>query len=241
MKTKILLAGDSFGTQRVHHGIVDVPFERTWPEQVKRRFNDKLNICTDFKQFRRLVDSTTIIGEHTDASLIIVQAGIVDCFPRPLSHRLSTSNKLMHKIVRQLVRPVRREWINYANRTTFATSQELEKAITDIIIQQPKRRVGFITVTPQTGKPALTPGAQEAIFDFNDLLRRVCNKYDNAFLIDIHLVVLARGYKKFLHPSDAHLNQAGNDLLSDIVSSVITQELGNGEIKDEYKLVYRTF
>jgi hypothetical protein len=217
MMASIQLIGDSFGTKRVHGSVVEVPDEATWPHQVQRAFAPGV-VDIDFRPFRKLTECPELLMDRTDCELAIAQAGLVDCYPRPLSQSLSRSPHLACKLLRRLIRPVRRGWVNYVHATTWSSRAELVVAIEALLKQSPTRQTGFITAAPVLREHALyTPGAQEAIIEFNDLLRETVARFTNGFLIDLHTAVLAAGYRRYLSPWDSHLNQAGNDWLAEVV------------------------
>jgi hypothetical protein len=211
MTAPIGLIGDSFGTRRGHGTDVDVPDDATWPQQVRRALSP-LVVDVDFRPFRKLTECPDLLATRLDSPLAIVQAGIVDCYPRPLSQDWSRSPHLVCKIVRRAIRPVRREWVNYVARTTWSSRAELVVAVEAMLRQSPTRQVGFVTAAPVLREHAAeTPGAQEAIFEFNDLLRETVGRFANGFVIDLHSALLAAGHRRLLSPHDSHLNQAGND------------------------------
>lgn len=214
---KILLVGDSFGTERKHNTEVEVPLQDTWPKQVQEK-TIGMKVDIDFKPFRRIVECVDLIETDANYDLVIIQAGIVDCFPRPFPLNFSKSMKLINRIVRRIVRPVRREWINYVYRTRWSSENEIISAIQTINKRVFPNKVGYITVAPLLNRDAqLTPGAQESIFDFNDLLRELSKSSPNMFIIDLHTELLSAGFKKYLSSYDSHLNKEGNFFLRDIV------------------------
>ncbi|MDZ4684907.1 MAG: hypothetical protein SH850_07425 [Planctomycetaceae bacterium] len=214
---RICLIGDSFGTQRIHDGDVEVAADCTWPQQIQRALPGMDVVC-DFKPFRRLVECAELLSERTDCELAIVQAGLVDCYPRPLPHGVSRSSHLACRVLRRCIRPVRRAWINYVYRTTWSSREELVLSIEALLTQSPTRQTGLVTAAPLLKEHAIyTPGAQEAVFEFNDLLREIVARCPRAFLIDLHAHVLAAGHRVLLSPWDSHLNQPGNDALAGLM------------------------
>jgi hypothetical protein len=213
----IVLIGDSFGTRRVHGTEVEVPDDATWPRQVQQALPPGRVDC-DFRPFRKLTECPELLATRSCCRLAIVQAGLVDCYPRPLPQSLSRSSSLACKVLRRCIRPVRRAWVNYVHATTWSSRTEIVAAIEAIVQQSPTRLTGFVTAAPLLREHALyTPGAQEAIFEFNDLLRATVARLPRTFVIDLHTAILAAGHRTFLSPWDSHLNQAGNDWLATAV------------------------
>ena len=224
---RVLLIGDSFGTARQRAGQMSVSEEGTWPRQVERAVTSSVRITADFKPFRRLVDCVDVVHGHGQVDLLLIQAGIVDCYPRPLPLGPSHSRHTLMRVARKLIRPVRRGWVNYVHRTAWSTGEAVRAAAFALCRQTAVRRIGFITPTPVCGVEALrTPGAQEAIFDFNDILREATAFSENAFVLDLHAELLRIGYRTCLDPVDSHLNQRGNDVLSRLVLATIGTYLG---------------
>ena len=222
----ICLLGDSFGCRRVHGTEVEVADDATWPRQVQRALSAGLVDC-DFRPFRKLTECPVLLASRTDCRLAIVQAGIVDCYPRPLPQGLSRSPNLACKVLRRCIRPVRRAWVNYLPATTWSSRAEIVVAIEALLKQSSTRLTGFVTAAPLLREHAIyTPGAQEAIFEFNDLLRETVARFSRAFVIDLHTAALAAGHRSFLSPWDSHLNQAGNDWLATAVLQQVAERLG---------------
>lgn len=222
----VQLIGDSFGTPRGTGADCDVPADQTWPRQVQHALPDDL-VAADFRPFRKLTECPELLADAAGCRLAIVQAGIVDCYPRPLPQSLSRSPSLACKLLRRGIRPVRRAWVNYLYVTTWSTETELVTAVTTILNQSPQRMTGFVTAAPLLREHALhTPGAQEAVFAFNDLLRETVSGFPQGFVIDLHTALLAQGHRRFLSPQDSHLNQAGNDWLAAAVRNEIALRLG---------------
>lgn len=223
----ILLVGDSFGTERVHHERVDVPLDRTWPVQVRNKFDD-IEVFIDFKKFRRLVECPPIIEQYDQPTIVVVQAGIVDCFPRPLTFEISTSKDRMSKLLREFVRPIRGIWMSLVYRTTYSSTSEIRAAIERLIRLRDGKSIFFITASPQNARMLRqSPGARQAILDFNELLRSFVSEYSNAHIIDLHHEMLIKDYNQFLHPKDSHLNQLGNDMLAELVIKALEAEMKN--------------
>jgi hypothetical protein len=111
--------------------------------------------------------------------------------------------------------------------TTWSSRAEIVVAIEALLKQSPTRLTGFVTAAPLLKEHALyTPGAQEAIFEFNDLLRETVARFPKAFVIDLHTAILAAGHRTYLSPWDSHLNQAGNDWLAATVLQQIAERVG---------------
>lgn len=218
---RVLLLGDSFGIERHYQGQIYVPAQQTWPQQVKRYFAD-WHIETDFKSFRRYVDLPDMINQQwADVDIVVVHAGIVDCYPRPLSSRITRSTKSRHRTLRRLVRRMRRFWLNYIYNKPWSSANDIKTASDKLV--QLGRNKQLIVLTPSpvlTHEYLTTPGAQDAIIDFSNHLRQLAEG-NNITLIDVHAAFMATSYQRFLHPQDAHFNQAGNDYVASLVIDML--------------------
>ncbi|QDS95830.1 hypothetical protein FF011L_46310 [Roseimaritima multifibrata] len=218
---KILMIGDSFGTERRHGDEIEVSAAKTWPRQVQRMLpNQQFDI--DFKGFRRLADCPALLPAKEPYDVLLFQAGIVDVYPRPFPLGFSKSMRLFCRLVRRAVRPWRREWTNYVYSTTWSSQAELQTTFESIDSLSQNAIVVFVTLAPLHKPHALaTPGAQESIMDFNDELRHQVRQRDNWFIIDLHAQAIKEGYSHFISPIDSHLNQTGNDWLAKMVATKI--------------------
>lgn len=228
----ILLLGDSYGVERLtkwHTGSSMVSKEETWPCVVKNKFRE-YNFIIDFQPFRRLVEIPDILKCYSDVDAVVIQAGIVDCYPRPLPLLLSKDMRLPLRLLRRGIRHVRRSWINYIYCTKWSSDTEIHVALQEIINWSDHKPVYLITVSPILQIHSLyTPGAQDAIIDFNILIRDMAQKSPNIHLIDLHSEFLKIDYSKFLSNIDSHLNLKGNNWLSDIVIKELSIRLNQGD------------
>lgn len=210
----ILLIGDSFGIKRVYQGDCYVSAEGAWPEQVKRQFPNH-KIISDFRSYRRFVEIPQMITEkYPDCDLVIVHAGIVDCFPRPLSSDVTRSPKKIYSWLRRLVRKMRRFWINYIYNKAWSSAEDIENACNQYVELGKCRQIALITPVPMPLTEYInTPGVQESLIVYANRLRAL-SKEHQFDLIDIHKELIASDFSKYLYPHDMHLNQLGNDWLA---------------------------
>lgn len=222
-KRSILLIGDSFGIERQYQGQIYVPAEHTWPQQVKRHFAD-WQIETDFKSFRRYVELPELIQQQwPDVSIVVLHAGIVDCYPRPLSAKITRSTQSVHRTLRRIVRKMRRFWLNYLYDRPWSEPPAIEVATERLLKIGQKTPLVVITPSPVlTSEYRNTPGAQDAIINFANHLRQLSGA-PNITLLDLHAEFMATPFEKYLHAKDAHFNQAGNDYLARRVIAVLEQ------------------
>lgn len=215
---KVLLVGDSFGVERVHGGVVDVREDQTWPSIVKNAYKKaSVEFTTDFKVYRRLVDCVEVVkefNEHFD--LIILEAGIVDSFKRPLNLKWSKSKSFHYKIVRRLVRAIRKEWMLYLNSVQWSSWGEIDQSINEI--SKHCDNLILLSCCPITQQQAIdSPGAQENLFKFNTLIQDIADRKKNIETIRLDLKFLETDYETFIHPVDSHLNVKGNATTADMV------------------------
>ena len=215
---KVLLIGDSFGLERVHSGSGKVATNETWPHLVMNHFNnEKIDFEIDFEGFRRIVECPAIIEKKNKLfDVIIIQAGIVDCFTRPLGIKLSKNQSLISKIVRRLVRVFRKEWMLYFNSVQWSSKNEIENAIKNLV--KYGNKTGFVSCCPISLSQAInSPGAQEKLIEFNASIQKFVETDDNFFMIRPDLAFLKRDYTDYIHPKDSHFNVKGNEMMSALV------------------------
>src|SRR4051812_26081179 len=106
---EIVFITDSYGGPRIHGNGTGVELPHTYPELVKKELEGKgYTVRTDHASFRKITDLPEVLKSYPDADLYVLQAGIVDLYPRPLSQRLTLSQSFFAKILRRMVRLNRR-------------------------------------------------------------------------------------------------------------------------------------
>jgi hypothetical protein len=220
---EILLIGDSFGVERVHSGVVDVPYDMTWPELVKAQYvkSHEVKIESDFKAFRLLDELLDILDKKLDGSsynLVIIEAGLVDCFPRPLPKKLFRSRNIICRLLRKFISYIRSFWLNNIYCHPMVQKEALVDKLIKLVNKFPEVELIYITMTPQLHEQAVNTPNQAAIIDsYNDEIKRASSQYDNFEIFDFNAVCC----QMYLHPVDSHLTLAGNQYLADVVIKII--------------------
>lgn len=222
MGKRVLLVGDSYGVERIHKGVANVAQEQTWPEQVKRAMAGKNEVISDFKAFRKLVDCYPVIEGYGEADVVVVHAGIVDCYPRPLNEALTRTKNPFLMVIRRISKLFRRQFILYLHRSAWVSSKQLDETLAKL--SSSLKKVVFLTIVPVIDlHERNTPGANAAIEEFNNRLRKLAGEKSNVSVIDMHVVFLSHGHHQLLHPVDSHPNAKGHDLYAKEVIELLNK------------------
>jgi len=225
--TKILLIGDSYGTERPDNVNNEaVPLAQTWPEIVRRKLGNMAHVSTDFQVYRTIVKCATLIERnYGDFDITVLQAGIVDCYPRPLTEKGLGSKRFFPRLLRVVIRNAPHFWIRHVYRKPFHSREQIIKAI-ELILENKEGTVYLLTVPPVSRYQAMqTPGAQEAIFELNDLYRELSNQFKNLKIIDLYIEFLRQGYERFINTKNSHLNKIGNSFTASLVFEEISKDI----------------
>ncbi len=225
--TEILLIGDSFGVERVHSGVVDVPLSMTWPQLVKEHFQNVHNITmkSDFEAFRLLYDILGALDKRLEINpfqLVIVQAGLVDCFPRPLPKKLFRSRHLIFRLLRKIISYIRPFWLRYVYCHPMIEEEMIVERFIKLTTKFPDINFIYINVTPQIHKQALnTPNQSKIIDKYNDAIKYASEPCNNLEVFSLNDVCC----NDDLNPLDSHLSLNGNKSLAKIVINIINDFL----------------
>jgi hypothetical protein len=214
---KIVIITDSYGGPRVHKGITEVSAEETYPVIVSNKLREKGHeVKVDYASFRKITDVAAIIRLYPGADLYIIQAGIVDAYPRPLSQELTISQSLPAKMLRKLIRMNRKFFIRYVRSKPWTTEKQFREALLDVC-ENCRSRLLWINIAPVNDfQEKETPGANAAITKLNKIMAIIISQFHNSQLLDIDGALHASGdYESYLHPVDSHLNKKGNILYAD--------------------------
>jgi hypothetical protein len=189
-----------------------VETSQTYPEILKKELTMAGHeVSIDHASFRKITDLPELIKKYPNGDLYIIQAGIVDLYPRPMSQERTLSQSFSAKLARRIIRLNRGFFIRYVRNKPWSSQEELKKAISELLSSG--RRTIWLNAAPvNTFQNRQTPGANDSINSFNDLLKEEVKKHSHTTLLDIHGMLLATGeYEKYLHPKDSHLNKKGNE------------------------------
>ena len=217
MKSVLILA-DSYGGQRVFKGITDVPLDKTYPYLFKAHFT---NLQTEINtaSFRKMTEIPALCNENKNFDLLIVQAGIVDCFPRALSQKLTQSQSFFAKSLRKIIRLKRSIFLRLFRNKPWTSPSEFKNSIISIIESAAGRPILFLNIAPVNEKQEKeNPGAKESIVRYNQLLTFATEGQSTVHIIDVHKVLEPiSNRKQMLHSTDSHINSNGNMLYFELL------------------------
>jgi hypothetical protein len=209
---KIVILTDSYGGPRLHNGVYEVKKEETYPELVKKNLPAH-EVIIHYESFRRLIHLPALLDQYKEADLYILQAGIVDLYPRPLTYYNTVSQAFFIKVLRRLVRLNRRFVVNYIYKKPWSTETQVRKAIREVC-EKVKTKILWLNIPPVNKMQDYeTPGANAAIRWTNEILHEEINNYKNSAEIDLYTKFAGLPeYEQYLHAKDSHLNVKGNEL-----------------------------
>lgn len=225
MGNKIYVLADSYGGERIHDKITEVSVEQTYPYLLKKILNS-FQFSIDTASFRKITDFPNILESAVkDYDIFILQGGIVDCYPRPLSQNNTVSQSLLPKVIRRIVRTNRSFFIKNIRNRPWSSKVEFENALDAIVRILHNKKIIFLNIAPVNDfQNKQTPNANKNIDEYNLILHSVCKKH-NVELIDINTRLKnEREMDLFLHARDSHLNVQGNALYAEMIFRVLEKK-----------------
>lgn len=224
MKNKILLIGDSFGCERFYDKNNIVLKNETWPELIKNYFynNQNLEIELDFKPFRLLTEVIEIINEKKlRYDFIVIHAGIVDIFPRPLPKKIFRSKNILAKMLRKIIGVFRLFWLKNIYAKPMNDIQFLENEIDDLLNNFLDTKFLFVNASKQFHEEAIrTPNVDFFIDSFNEMIKLRFIIKTNFEFIDLN----SYNEIKYYSSLDSHFNNEGNKLMFNLISKYIEKK-----------------
>jgi hypothetical protein len=220
----ILFISDSYGGPRIHNNVADVPMQDTYPELARKELEAMGHtVESDSASFRKITDLPFVLKKHPAADLYIIQAGIVDLYPRPLSQEFTLSQSFLAKSVRRVVRLNRAFFVKYVRNKPWSTGQEITAAI-HAVLSDGKKCIWINAAPVNKFQDRQSPGANESIREFNMLLSRELKKYPSCTELNIYHALLQLGdYERYMHPVDSHPNKEGNRFYAETIMRVIKE------------------
>ncbi|TDF81198.1 hypothetical protein [Pseudomonas sp. H9] len=224
MKT-VLIITDSLGLPRVKpERIAD---DECWVYRLQDLFNQRLKfrtICTPGMDTRQLLVASRDYHQAINPDLVILQVGIVDCYPRALKRgevslikRLpKTLNMMLHKLVkRHYGYLIKRRKIQYVGATEFRNNLlEVRKIF-------PGSQFRIVPIAP----PCSDYRAK------NPLIEIAVNNYNKIFMDLFGSEVLADCYAdsgdRIFMSDNHHLNTTGHDQVFNVLSQVLYEFSGS--------------
>ncbi len=214
---KITFIADSYGGPRIHNNIEEVTKEQSYPELIKKELEKRgYDIVIDYASYRKITELPPLLEKYQDSSIFIIQLGIVDCYPRPLSQKYTISKKFLPKLIRRIIRIRRGFFLKYIYNKPWSSMDQLYETI-DTVCKIPNERFIWINVAPVNKfQEDESPGANDSIKKFNEMLAVVTKKYTNCEIIDIFSICNEiDNFECYFHATDSHLNVKGNKLYAD--------------------------
>lgn len=220
----LLLIGDSYGTERVS-AVTDekVSLAETWPVQLALAAEKSgWQTDLDFASYRMLIETAQMVAARPrNPHICIVQAGIVDIFPRTLPLAASKSRSTFFRILRRVIRRVRPIWIRFVYWRPWVAERDLESAWLQL-----RQSCGHLILVTY---PALAhlhasehPDSQAALDRLNSLIRKFCEEHENVSCCDLALYIQARGEQTHaVASSDSHLTRRGNEYLFRLAANLL--------------------
>jgi hypothetical protein len=223
---KFTFITDSYGNFRIHNNIEEVNKQSTYPELVKTKLLSLGHMADiDCASFRKVTDLPLLLKKYDDSDVYIIQLGIVDAYPRVLSKKHTISQSLITKALRKIIRKNRPFFIKYIHSKPWTTELTFRKVINEICNNKQSTLI-WINIPPVNHfQEKDTPGANQSIKKYNEILKFEITKYAHCKLLDIFgLFMQDEDYEKYLHPVDSHLNILGNMMYANELLKMMNQE-----------------
>jgi lysophospholipase L1-like esterase len=223
MKTVLMLT-DSLGLPRVKpERVAD---DECWVYRLQDTFSHVLKfraICTPGMDTRQLLVASRDYHQAIKPDLVILQVGIVDCYPRALKRdevsiikRLpKTLSMILHKqIKRHYSYLIKRRRIQYIGVAEFKSNLQ---ALRDMF---PSAQFRIVPIAPPCSDyKARNPLIESAIASYNEILIEL---FGTEVLSDCY----AEGGDRLFMSDNHHLNTVGHTLVYNSVSQALYELLG---------------
>ncbi len=220
MKKAVIIA-DSYGGERIHNGKTEVSKDETYPVLVKKKISGYEFFSTS-ASFRKMTHVPELILNFDKFDVLIIQCGIVDCYPRPLSQSGTISQSFFKKLLRKIIRLNRKFVIKFVRNKPWTSLAEFEESLKQIHKAAINTKIVFINIAPVNLKQEReTPGADFNIKKYNSVLKQFC-ELKNCCLIDIYSILRnLEDYESYLNENDSHLNKKGNVLYANEIIKLL--------------------
>lgn len=229
----IRVYGDSLSLPRWEDGI---HFSDTYPERVRQHlhsafkkeiylYNRSLGGATIDQLHHQYVNDCKYFGDCDD--IIIIQAGIVDCAPRPLGRRTrSLVGTLPFPIKRRLIAFLhnhRAQLLRSGLGSRFTTPRRFAAILRQWFSDLRNRhsQIIFINIAPTLPHiEAHSPGLTANICEYNKILADLVGELQihHLVLIDAYSAIEARGKERFISYEDGHhITLEGHHLYAELI------------------------
>lgn len=219
---KIVVVSDSLGMERTGD-LGDIPSNVTWPVLLQKLLPKKTgaeitigSACLRARTMETVPDSiveAALFGAET----VIVQAGIVDCFPRINSRddreRLNNLRPELRDIIRAYIRENRKSILDAAGSVVYTDLETYKEKALQAAIQAQRYGINiiFLSIIAHSDLEYATPGTMGNVASYNKALQEVCAAIDGASYFD--LTDFSKN-KEFLHDDLYHISPEGNARLA---------------------------
>ncbi|WP_031480953.1 radical SAM protein [Maridesulfovibrio frigidus] len=228
---KIVIIGDSLGMERTGK-LGDVPSQVTWPILLQQFLPKKINtdveigsLCTRARTMDTVPEA---IAEATrfEAETIIIQVGLVDCFPRVTTledkKHIDELRPELRDFVWNLMNEHRHTILTTTKRASYTdldtfTENGLQSAR---LAEQHGIHVIFLSIIAHADLEPGTPGTVENVELYNKALQDICAKCGNAEYFDLSNF---SQNKELLHDDLYHLSPEGNTNLALLLRNHLAQ------------------
>lgn len=203
---------DSYGGPRVHNDAGAVSEAATYPVLLKQELEKRgHHVSISHASFRKITDLPELVKKSGRSDVYVLQAGIVDLYPRPLSQEYTVSQAFLPKLVRRIIRLNRRFFIKYLSNRSWSSPEQVYNAVKECMVNN-NVRFFWVNVPPVNRfQEHQTPGANASIDHVNALIAKAVAECNHADIVDVakHFKQLTN-MESYLHPVDSHLNNKGN-------------------------------
>ncbi|MHC1713611.1 MAG: radical SAM protein [Solidesulfovibrio sp.] len=215
---KIVIIADSLGMERTGD-LGDVPSKVTWPVLLQKLLHTKQDaetfvgaLCARARTMDTVPDAV-VEAASFGAETIIVQVGIVDCFPRVTTledkKHINSLRPGLRDAVWKLINENRSSIFDSAGSGVYTSLDTYKnKALQAAILAQ---RYGiniiFLSILAHEELETNTPGTIANVNTYNKALQDICSEVDSAHYFDLSHIPHS---KDLLHDDLYHLSPEGN-------------------------------
>jgi hypothetical protein len=256
-ETLIRLYGDSLSMPRSTEGI---HYLETFAERFRAQIEDTTPGCrvSIYNRSRGGVAISTLLEDFRKdsfffgmpgGSVMILQAGIVDCAPRPLPPLIRRGVAMLPPRAKSRVIEFLHEHRAGILRRGFGWRATSLRTFADVYSEwlsvacRTFELVYAVNIAPtNAATEARSPGFGRSVIQYNSLIKRACQtaESNNVRLIDVHAAILGdeRGINKFINANDGHhITAAGHRLYADLLVATLRRDgaLGLGPLNEDYR------
>lgn len=218
---KVLILTDSLGLPRVKPGRIDD--EQCWVYRLADQYAGSYRFRVvsvpgmDTNQLVSLVDD---YYQAIEADVVIVQVGIVDCYPRAIKKvELSLLLRMPGVVSRLIHRWVKRNYTKLivSRGIRYVQPERFKANIQRLSDQFPRARVLIVPIAPPSAAYAKkNPRVETSVMQYNAIL---ASSFSDGFLAECYPALAEDIFLSDNH----HLNAMGNEQVFQAVSAVLAR------------------